>query len=267
MIQSKISKIAFISINTLIVVLSILLIYHTSYYDHLSKEDHLAEYLSAFFLLLSSLFFARSIYLNSRIQAEKNFGLVGIFSFISIILFLAAGEEISWGQRIFDIKTPQYLLEINDQDELNFHNIDKKFFDRLLDRLTIVFVLIGAVFLILKKPSYLKLKTPDLYIICSFALTAFYKQDMTWDFFHLSYVPLILISIYSFRKRIPSYMITTLVTLLMTVFIHWTHNNYGHLFPKHNNSADEFKEFMFCFCVMTYSYLITSDINRKIVIE
>lgn len=35
----------------------------------------------------------------------------------------AAGEEISWGQRIFGIKTPEALREVNVQHELNFHNL------------------------------------------------------------------------------------------------------------------------------------------------
>ena len=39
-------------------------------------------------------------------------------------LLFAAGEEISWGQRLFDVETPQVLIDGNRQDELNLHNID-----------------------------------------------------------------------------------------------------------------------------------------------
>ena len=38
-------------------------------------------------------------------------------------LFLLAGEEISWGQRIFHIAEPGALDAINEQHELNLHNI------------------------------------------------------------------------------------------------------------------------------------------------
>ena len=34
-----------------------------------------------------------------------------------------AGEEISWGQRIFDYPTPDILREINSQNEMTLHNI------------------------------------------------------------------------------------------------------------------------------------------------
>ena len=42
----------------------------------------------------------------------------------ALALVFAAGEEISWGQRIFLFETPDYLREINLQDEFNLHNIE-----------------------------------------------------------------------------------------------------------------------------------------------
>jgi hypothetical protein len=39
------------------------------------------------------------------------------------MLFIGSGEEISWGQRIFQFSTPDYLLVYNKQKEFNFHNI------------------------------------------------------------------------------------------------------------------------------------------------
>ena len=34
-----------------------------------------------------------------------------------------AGEEISWGQWLFEWETPQTISELNDQNETNFHNM------------------------------------------------------------------------------------------------------------------------------------------------
>lgn len=42
---------------------------------------------------------------------------------LAIAFFLGFGEEISWGQRIFDIPTPEPLKEINEQGEMNIHNL------------------------------------------------------------------------------------------------------------------------------------------------
>ena len=42
---------------------------------------------------------------------------------LAIVFFVAFGEEISWGQRILGIETPESLESLNDQDETNLHNL------------------------------------------------------------------------------------------------------------------------------------------------
>ncbi len=39
------------------------------------------------------------------------------------VCFISLGEEISWGQRIFNIQTPKFIADANRQSELNFHNL------------------------------------------------------------------------------------------------------------------------------------------------
>ncbi|MCB1121119.1 MAG: hypothetical protein KJT03_06205 [Verrucomicrobiae bacterium] len=55
-----------------------------------------------------------------------------LFVCFGILFLFGAGEEISWGQRIFGFETPPAIREINGQDEFNVHNIDKGLFDRSL---------------------------------------------------------------------------------------------------------------------------------------
>jgi hypothetical protein len=43
---------------------------------------------------------------------------------LAFVFFVAFGEEISWGQRIFGWGTPSSLKELNDQGETNLHNLD-----------------------------------------------------------------------------------------------------------------------------------------------
>jgi hypothetical protein len=38
--------------------------------------------------------------------------------------FLVAGEEVSWGQRLLGMGTPEALAEVNVQGETNLHNIE-----------------------------------------------------------------------------------------------------------------------------------------------
>ena len=41
----------------------------------------------------------------------------------ALIAFFCAGEEISWGQRIFGLATPEIIAEDSTQDEINIHNL------------------------------------------------------------------------------------------------------------------------------------------------
>ncbi len=91
----------------------------------LGKEDGVFESLTAiYFLLASMIFFV--LFMKSKsgnslriINTNKN-----VFYFILFFLCLFAfGEEISWGQRILNLETPEFIKSFNMQGELNFHNL------------------------------------------------------------------------------------------------------------------------------------------------
>jgi hypothetical protein len=71
------------------------------------------------------LFAAFCLSVHRFVTARRNFGLRGRFTLLlmAAIFLFGAGEEISWGQRIFDIETPQILAENNAQKEMNLHNL------------------------------------------------------------------------------------------------------------------------------------------------
>jgi len=50
---------------------------------------------------------------------------------LAVVFFFGAGEEISWGQRIFGFGTPEELARVNIQGETNVHNL--AFFEGELD--------------------------------------------------------------------------------------------------------------------------------------
>jgi hypothetical protein len=43
---------------------------------------------------------------------------------LGLLLFFVAGEEISWGQRIFNIQSSEYFTQNNLQGETNLHNLE-----------------------------------------------------------------------------------------------------------------------------------------------
>jgi len=63
---------------------------------------------------------------------EKNY-LAGVLScLLALVLFVMAGEELSWGQRIFHWDTPADYAKVNAQGETNLHNLATQAFQNTL---------------------------------------------------------------------------------------------------------------------------------------
>ena len=69
---------------------------------------------------------------------------------VTLGCFYFAGEELSWGQHFFGWGTPEYLEQINDQEETNIHNISS-WFDQKPRLLLELWVLIGGVVMVVVK--------------------------------------------------------------------------------------------------------------------
>ncbi len=91
--------------------------YHVFRGNPLYEEDGFFETATAILALTSSL-----ILLTWSLKQNKRSGIAARLA-LSLMFFLFGMEEISWGQRIFSWETPGVLVEFNDQNELNLHNI------------------------------------------------------------------------------------------------------------------------------------------------
>lgn len=94
--------------------------------NYLRDEDNFIENLGAIsFLIASILYFASYSQSGgpgndaSPVESKKN----KFYLLFAVIFFIGFGEEISWGQRLIDLETPQYFIEVNRQNETNIHNI------------------------------------------------------------------------------------------------------------------------------------------------
>ena len=263
----KSSSIFFLSVVFITISFILLFLFHVELYDQLTSEDNIIENLSAVLLLFCSCFFLISFFHARKSPLKIHHWLTYGLLMLSIVFFLIAGEEISWGQRIFDLATPDYLSSVNEQDELNFHNINKRFFDRLLDRATIIFVFISSFLLYRKKEETLGIQNPDIFVICSFAITPFYTQNTQLDFYHFIYVPLVGLFVFALKNKQKSFLFPLAFTLMLSLIIIIIHTTYNHLFPWHNNSANELREFLFYLSCVAYAYEIMNDIKSPKVIE
>lgn len=101
-----------------------LALFNVDAYSALIQEDGIIEYASALFWLLAALF--GGVRLIRRTTFKRDYhAKYALLSYIGLLLFflVCAGEEISWGQRILGIETPELLKAVNVQDELTLHNI------------------------------------------------------------------------------------------------------------------------------------------------
>lgn len=93
-----------------------------------------------------------SLYHLIKLWPTKKTGWkLGTFLFVVLFLF-AAGEEISWGQRILGVESSEFFIENNAQGETNLHNLvvgDKKInkiiFSQLLFLVMFVYLIITPI--------------------------------------------------------------------------------------------------------------------------
>lgn len=117
------------------------------YFDEVyTQEDGFAEYGTAFLLFCSSiLLLSRFFKLQKSKKALWKIGILGM----AMLFLFGAGEEISWGQRIFNLESSEYFIENNAQGETNLHNmvvdgkkVNKIIFSQLLTLVLVVYLLI-----------------------------------------------------------------------------------------------------------------------------
>ena len=140
---------------------------------------------------------------------------------MALVFLFGAGEEISWGQRIFKVESSEYFLENNAQGETNLHNmvvdgkkINKIIFSQLLTAVLVLYLLITP-FLYRKFEPIKKLADSFAipivkwhqtiaFLICT-GLLIFMGSDRKWELYELAFgVIFLLIFLKPFNKKIYS---------------------------------------------------------------
>ena len=109
-------------------------------------EDGEIEYATVVLLLASCMLV---VWRWFRYRQVRSFRFTLISVLIFIVFFFVAGEELSWGQRLFNIESSEYFKEHNAQEELNLHNltigevkINKLIFGVLLTTAILVYIVL-----------------------------------------------------------------------------------------------------------------------------
>jgi glycosyltransferase involved in cell wall biosynthesis len=110
------------------------------------REDGLVEWLTFVVLMVMSAFSFPMSFAFSRPGAEGRAKKVWLF--LGFLFLFGAMEEISWGQRILGVESPEWFLKHNRQFETNVHNLvihgvnlNKAVFGRFLGILVLIHML------------------------------------------------------------------------------------------------------------------------------
>lgn len=121
-----------------ILMLNYVSVFHIDLWWMLLSEDGVVESLSAGFFFMSSIGLVILAFVNRDTWRWQ------VFLFAGLVMAFVAGEEISWGQRIFGFETPDLFETANYQGEANLHNLLLDRGDRI--QVVLVFVCVCVIF-------------------------------------------------------------------------------------------------------------------------
>lgn len=128
-----------------------------SFYRSIIKEDNIIEWLTFGFLITAGFL---SLIIASQIWNKHNY-----FHWFFILFFgfnlLAGMEEISWGQRVFEVETTGVFQKYSDQNEINLHNTFQGIFQIKTKHIALLVLLVYGCIL----PGLMRNKSPQYDII------------------------------------------------------------------------------------------------------
>ena len=168
--------------------------------SNFAVEDGVVEYGTAVMLLLISILCLYRLFKTGK--GKPALWKLGTFVF-ALLFFFGAGEEISWGQRIFEIESSEFFKENNAQSETNLHNlvvegkkINKIIFSQLLMVVMVMYLIISPI-LYRKKEWFKNLANKfavpivkwhhTIAFLVSTALVAINPPDRKWEVYELAF--------------------------------------------------------------------------------
>ncbi|MBT5686119.1 MAG: hypothetical protein HOJ11_14030 [Gammaproteobacteria bacterium] len=83
-------------------------------------EDGFVEWCTVIVLFSTMLVCGKRFLTLRRVRSPL---FLSVTMLLTLLCLFGAGEEISWGQRLFELETPDYLKDRNAQGELGIHNL------------------------------------------------------------------------------------------------------------------------------------------------
>jgi len=90
------------------------------HHRHVQGEDHIVEWITVAGFLGAAIMAG----MMWRFRGSMSGRTLLYFTGWAIFLFVCVGEELSWGQRLFEFSTPESVAALNEQNEFNLHNLE-----------------------------------------------------------------------------------------------------------------------------------------------
>ena len=136
----------------------------------LSREDDWVESLTAVWFLLTGLV----LFITALV--ERSFFRRCVYILGVMAMVFVAGEEISWGQRIFGFATPDFLMHLNESKEFNVHNINNAMFDFIYLHGTLVLCMAAGAAFFFRKDRLVGIPLPSILLMLGFLLILSYPS-------------------------------------------------------------------------------------------
>ncbi|MGY1844811.1 hypothetical protein [Modestobacter sp. SYSU DS0875] len=117
--RSLVRAVGWIPVAGVAVAVLLLAVARPLYYTVL-REDNVVEWLQFAVCLLAAVLAAAAA---ARLAGRRELLPAALLIAVALGAFVLAGEEISWGQRVFAFDTPGELAAVNQQAEVNVHNV------------------------------------------------------------------------------------------------------------------------------------------------
>ena len=136
----------------------------------LTREDEWVENLTVVWFLLAGFLLFGTAWM------ERSFFRRCVYILGGMAMVFAAGEEISWGQRIFEFATPDFLMPLNQQKEFTVHNIANGMFDIIYLNGTLLLCMATSAAFFCRKDRLFGIPLPSILLMLGFLLMLSYTS-------------------------------------------------------------------------------------------
>ena len=191
----------------------------------LTGEDYWVENLTAVWFFLASLLFFTTA------GAEQDVFRRTVYILGGIALLFAAGEEISWGQRIVGFSTPDFLMNLNFQKEFNLHNIPELKIDKWDTYGVLMLCMVTCMAFFCDKKFLSGIPVPSLLLALGAMTTTQFDDPggasiLSAGFISICYLLISLFAIYVFISRHAKLIIPSISTAALILAIAYVNSDY-----------------------------------------